>query len=159
MPTTIFLWHIPTAIQFELHSLILKWKVLLSLPFSRLGYMIANLYPLVFWDFMWKSVINFISLCFKVGENLNFGDFFQMFVLFTDSYKVFWYSFNFLFTSFTLLAIIVLIYWLQLRRLSINYCSLKSVLNSLYFYLEGIIATSFLTHVFNSSVFLTCEIA
>ena len=89
LPTTIFLWHIPTAIQFELHSFILKWKVLLSLPFSRFGSIIANLYPLVFWDFMWKSVINFISLCFKVAENLNLGDFFHMFVLFTESYKVF----------------------------------------------------------------------
>lgn len=53
LETTIFLWHIPTAIQLELHYLILKWNILLSAPFSILGSIMENLYPDVFCDFMW----------------------------------------------------------------------------------------------------------
>lgn len=147
--TTTFLWHIPIAIQLELHSLILKWKVLLSDPFYRLGSMMANLYPDVFWDLMWKSVISLMSACFNIGENLNLGFFFQIFVLFTDSYKFFWYYFNFLFTSDTLLEIIVFISWLHDFKVSINYYYDMSTLVSVYFYLLGIIATSFFTHTFN----------
>ena len=132
--TTMFLWHTPTAIQLELHYFILKWKVLLSEPFYRLGSIIANLYPALFWDFIVKSLTILISLCLSVVENLNFGDFFHMLVLLTDYYNDFWYYFNFLFTSSTLFEIIVLISWLHVFKVSISYYSVTSVLISDYLF-------------------------
>lgn len=53
-----------------------------------------------------------MSLCLKVGENLNLGADFHIFVLLTDSSNPFWYYFNFLFTYSTLLEIIEFTYWL-----------------------------------------------
>ena len=120
LETTMFLWHTPTAIQLELHYFMRKWKVLPSVPFSRLGSIMANLYPALFWDFIWKSLTNLISLCFKVEENLNLGDFFQTFVLLTAYSRDFWYYLSFLFTYNTLFDIIVFIYWLQLFNVSIS---------------------------------------
>lgn len=65
--------------------------------------------------------MSLMSACLRVGENLNLGFFFQMFVLLTDYYKFFWYYFSFLFTSETLLEIIEFIYWLQDFKVSISY--------------------------------------
>lgn len=102
----------PTATQFEVHYLILKWKTLLSTPFSKFGSIRANLYPAVFWDLTRESETSLMSLCLKVGENLNLGADFHIFVLLTDSSNPFWYYFNFLFTYSTLLEIIEFTYWL-----------------------------------------------
>lgn len=92
-----------------------------------------------------------MSGCFRVEENLNLGDFFQMLVPFTDYSSVFWYYFNFLLTSWTLLEIKVLISWLHYPRVLINSSSVTSEAQSYYFYLLGIMATNFLTQVLRSS--------
>lgn len=107
---------------------------------------------------MWKSEISFMSGCFKVDENLNFGDLFHMFELFTDYSNAFWYYFSFLFTYCTLFEIIVFIYWLHPLIVLINYSSLISVVNSYSLSLLGIIATSFFIHILSSSVDLADEI-
>lgn len=98
-----------------------------------------------------------MSLCFIVAENLNFGDFFHTLVLFTDYSRAFWYSFSFLFTSNTLLEIIVFIYWLQLFSESMSYSYVTCVVSG-SFDSAGIIATSFFTQTFKSSVDFELEI-
>ena len=83
---------------------------MILLPFYKLGYITENLYPEVFVDFTLYSLKTFISLCLNVVLNLKWGLPFQILVLFTDYYKVFWYFLNLVLTSSIFLEIILFIY-------------------------------------------------
>ena len=64
-------WHTPTAIQLDEVYLILNANLVLP-PFSRLGSMMANLYPELFVDLTSVSDSTLTSGCFNVVENIYF---------------------------------------------------------------------------------------
>ena len=146
-----FLWHMPTATQFDVHCFILNVMFFTFPPFSMSGSIMANLYPAEFWLFTTWSEITLMSACFSVFENLKLV-FFHKFWAFTLVWIEAWYYVSFLLTSSMFFLIIVLIYSFEALTEAIKSASVIESSVSVSGF--GSMATIFLTDSLKSWTFL-----